>query len=130
MIGGIEATHGTAGSVGSGSTVRMASGSGRTTLSIAANAREALWAAMCFSMSVAACIGLSQILLTLITCPQSLQVMEVPPAMVLVLMYMPQDYASIAGRAEGIGTATMDFRCCVSHYRGDARNGESSPCVT
>jgi hypothetical protein len=76
-------------------------------------------------MSVAACIGLSQILLTLIACPQFLQIMEVPPAMVLVLMYMPQDYASIAGRAEGIGTATTDFGCCVSSNRREARKGES-----
>ena len=51
--------------------------------------------------------------------------MEVPPAMVLVLMYMPQDYASIAGRAEGIGTATTDgsrrivlLHCSVA-CRGD-----------
>jgi hypothetical protein len=101
----------------------MASGSGRMTLSTVEKARAALWAAICFSMSVAACIGLSQILLTLIACPQVLQIMEVPPAMVLVLMYMPQDYASIAGRAEGIRTATTDFGCCVSHYRREARKG-------
>src|SRR5712671_7720766 len=99
----------------------MASGSCPRTLSATAKVREVLWAAMCFSMSVAACIGLSQILLTLIAWPQFLQIMDVPPAIVLVLMYMPQDYASIAGRAEGIRTATTDFGCCVSHYRREAR---------
>ena len=85
------------------------------TLAATAKAREALWAAMCFSLSVAARIGLSHILLTLIARPQFLQIMEVP-AMVLVLMYMPQDYASIAGRAEGNGTATTGFCLLHVHY--------------
>jgi hypothetical protein len=43
-----------------------------------------------------------------ISCPQSLHVMDVPLVVVLVLLYMPQGYASIAGSAEGIGTATTD----------------------
>jgi hypothetical protein len=76
-------------SVDDNSSGRMASGSGRMSRSTVAKAREALCAAICFSMSVAACIGLSQILLVLIECPQSLQIMEVPPAIVRVLMYMP-----------------------------------------
>jgi hypothetical protein len=33
---------------------------------------------------------------------------------------------SIAGRAEGIGTATTDFGCCESHYRREARKGYST----
>jgi hypothetical protein len=109
-----EAIHGTAGRAASGSTAGIISGSGSITPSATAKAREALCAAMCFSMSVAACIGFSQILLMLIECPQFLQIMDVPPAMVLVLMYMPQDYASIVGRAEGIGPATTDFRCAAA----------------
>ena len=86
---GFEAIHGIAGSASSGSTARMTSGSGRTPLSTTAKAREALWAAMCFKMSVADRIGLSQILFMLIACPQSLHVIKVSPAMFLVVLYMP-----------------------------------------
>jgi hypothetical protein len=76
--------------VGANSVEGMAaSGSGRMSGSTAAKAREALWAAICFNMSVAARMGFSQILFTLIACPQSLQIMVVSPAMVRVLMYMP-----------------------------------------
>jgi hypothetical protein len=71
-------------------------------------------------MSVAACIGLSQTLLTLIECAQSLQVMEVPPAIFPVRIYMSQGYNSMADSAEGIGTATTDIGCCVSRHRREA----------
>src|SRR5271166_1321288 len=51
-------------------------------------AREALWEAMCFNIFVADCRGVSQILFMLIAYPQSLQVVSVPPAVFLVVMYM------------------------------------------
>jgi hypothetical protein len=41
----------------------------------------------------------------LIACPQSLHVIRVPPEMLLVVVYMPQDYASSVASAEGIRTA-------------------------
>jgi hypothetical protein len=53
-------------------------------------------------------MGLSHILFMLISCPQSLQVMEVPPAIFLILMYMPQAHALLVAGAEGIGTATCE----------------------
>jgi hypothetical protein len=83
------------------------------TLAFTTKAREALWAAMCFSMSVADRIRPSQIWFTLIECPQFLQIIEIPPAMVFVLMNMSQGYTSIAGSAAGIGPATTDFDSCV-----------------
>jgi hypothetical protein len=62
-------------------------------------------------MSVADWRGFSQILFMLIACPQSLHVIRVPPAMLLVVVYMPQDYASSVASAESIRTATTDFGC-------------------
>jgi hypothetical protein len=44
-------------------------------------------------------------LFMLIACPQSLHVIRVPPAMLLVVVYMSQDYALLVARAEGIRTA-------------------------
>jgi hypothetical protein len=44
---------------------------------------------MCFRMSVADCSGFSHILFMLTACPQSLHVIKVPPAMFLVVVYMP-----------------------------------------
>jgi hypothetical protein len=41
----------------------------------------------------------------LIACPQTLHVIKVPPAMFLVVVYIPQGYASVASSDEGIGTA-------------------------
>ena len=75
--------------VGGGNSVEgKASFSGGVTRPTAAKAREALWAAICFKMSVAAWMGFSQILFMLIACPQSLHVIRVPPAMFLVVVYM------------------------------------------
>ena len=44
----------------------------------------------------------------LIACPQSLHVMRVPPAMLLVVVYMPQAYSLLAASAEDIGTAPKE----------------------
>ena len=59
------------------------------TRSTEAKAWEALWVAMCFRMSVADCSGVWHILFMLTACPQSLHVIKVPPAMFLVVVYMP-----------------------------------------
>src|ERR1039457_807393 len=40
--------------------------------------------------------------------PAIFAVMKVPPAMFLVVMYIPQDYAPSMGDAEGIGTAPKE----------------------
>jgi hypothetical protein len=68
--------------------VGTVSGSGRATHLTEAKAREAVWVAMCFRMFVADCSGVSHILFMLTACPQSLQVIKVPPAMFLVVVYM------------------------------------------
>ena len=81
---------------------------GATSGSAGAKAREALWAAICFNMSVADWRGVSQIISMLIACPQSLHVMRVPPAMLLVVVYMPQAYSLLAASAEDIGTAPKE----------------------
>jgi hypothetical protein len=73
---------------GASSLEGVAFGSAGVTRSTGAKAREALWAAMCFNMSVADWIGSSHILFMLIACPQSLHVIKVPPAN-LVVVYMP-----------------------------------------
>jgi hypothetical protein len=66
----------------------VAFGSATATCSTGAKARDALWAAMCFNMSVADWIGSSHILFMLIPCPQSLHVIKVPPAVFLIVVYM------------------------------------------
>jgi hypothetical protein len=60
-------------------------------------------------MSVADWSGVSQIMFMLIACPQSLHVIRVPPAMLLVVVYMPQAYSLLGASAEGIGTAPTDL---------------------
>ena len=52
--------------------------------------------------------GFAQILFMLIAWPQSLHVVRVPRALLLVVVYMIQDYASLMGAAEGIGTAPKE----------------------
>jgi hypothetical protein len=42
--------------------------------------------------------------------------------MLLILMYMPQDYALLLAGAGGIRTATTDFDSCASRHRREARN--------
>jgi hypothetical protein len=45
----------------------------------------------------------------LIVCPQSLQVMRVPLAMFLVVVYMAQAYALLVTSAEAFNTVTAEF---------------------
>jgi len=47
-------------------------------------------------------------LFMLIAWPDSPHVVRVPPALLLVVVYMIQDYASLMGAAEGIGTAPKE----------------------
>jgi hypothetical protein len=59
---------------------------------------------MCFRMFVADWSGVSHILFMPTTCPHSLQIIKVPPATSLVVVYIPKGYASFGGRCGGIGT--------------------------
>ena len=70
-------------------------GSGTMTPAAFAKARDALWMAMCFNISVADCRGFSQSSLMPMECPQSLQVIAFP-----VVMYITQGYALVPSRAD------------------------------
>lgn len=54
---------------------------------------------MCFRMFVADWSGVSHILFMPTACPHSLQIIKVPPATSLLVVYIPKGYASLAGGA-------------------------------
>ncbi len=59
-------------------------------------------------MSIAARMGFSQIWFMLIACPQSVQVITVPPVTFLIVLYISQEYALIPPVRRRIGAATNE----------------------
>jgi hypothetical protein len=81
---------------------------GKVSTSGRPKAREALWLAICFNMSVADWRGVSQILFMLIACPQSLHIIRVRPAIFLLVLYITLSYASLE-KWYRAGTANLAF---------------------